>query len=569
MKLLPLLVTVLGLCLTVLPAPRAQAETEVTFDYFYDALAPYGTWVEVEGYGTCWSPSDVDPDWAPYTEGEWVYTDGGWTWLGDEPFAGIVYHYGRWILAGSQGWCWVPGYEWAPAWVAWRDSEEYIGWAPLPPEVVWEPDQGVGVWVDEVYGIGPSFYNFCHHRDFGEHRLRSVLLARSWNTAILVQTVNITNLCYNRSDRVVFCGGPSYERACRFTARPITTLRLDRRDDFNLRDGRQPLPGGHIAGNTLAVVAPRVRPSPEKTAHFPKAARVIGHSQVSLGWVGRGASGDLDSVRRKIREEVDGRTPKTAPARRVDEKELAVIPSRSGSPKAAPAPQVAAPPAASSPIPQQPVFRPEQRPVVHPPASGGVVSTTPEQSGFQPPAGTPRNEMRATNGGAHERQVAPAPLSSNAFTRQQQQQQLQAAAHAEVERRQAQESLARQQAETMRAQTLQRGREALESQRQEQSRMQVQAQARAQAEAAARQQEQWRAQQQQQQALAQRQQQAAAAAAREQQIRAEQQQRRAAMQASPPPAPVVRQAPASTPPASSSSSSSTRSDDRDDRHKKR
>lgn len=567
MKLLPLLVTVLGLCLTVLPAPRAQAETEVTFDYFYDALAPYGTWVEVEGYGPCWSPNDVGPDWAPYTEGEWVYTDGGWTWLGDEPFAGIVYHYGRWILAGSQGWCWVPGYEWAPAWVAWRDSEEYIGWAPLPPEVVWEPDQGVGVWVDEVYGIGPSFYNFCHHRDFGEHRLRSVLLARSWNTTILVQTVNITNLCYNRNDRVVFCGGPSYERACRFTARPITTLRLDRRDDFNLRDGKQPLPGGHIVGSTLAVVAPRVRPSPEKRAHFPQASKVIGHGQVSLGWVGRGASGDLDSVRRKIRTEADGRTPKTAPAKRVDEKELAVIPSRSMGPKMLPSPQPVASPAASSPIPQQAVVLPMQPATIRPPVGSGVAATSPLQPSFQPPVQTPNNEAPAMNGGRRERPMTPAPLSSNAFTRQQQQQ-LQTAAHAEVERRQAQETLMRQQAEAARAQTLQRGRDAMERQRQEQSRVQVQAQSQAQAEATARQQAQWRIQQQQQ-IQAQQQAQAAASAVREQQIRAEQQQRRAAMQASPPPAPVLRQTPVYTPPAASSSSSSSRSDDRDDRHKKR
>ena len=29
---------------------------------------------------------------------------------------------------------WVPGDQWAPAWVAWRYSDDYVGWAPLPPE---------------------------------------------------------------------------------------------------------------------------------------------------------------------------------------------------------------------------------------------------------------------------------------------------------------------------------------------------------------------------------------------------------------------------------------------------
>src|SRR2546423_9736807 len=28
----------------------------------------------------------------------------------------------------------VPGDEWAPAWVSWRSSKDYVGWAPLPPE---------------------------------------------------------------------------------------------------------------------------------------------------------------------------------------------------------------------------------------------------------------------------------------------------------------------------------------------------------------------------------------------------------------------------------------------------
>ena len=31
----------------------------VTVNYFYDTLAPYGTWVEVEGYGRCWRPTVV------------------------------------------------------------------------------------------------------------------------------------------------------------------------------------------------------------------------------------------------------------------------------------------------------------------------------------------------------------------------------------------------------------------------------------------------------------------------------------------------------------------------------
>src|SRR5450755_1180171 len=96
-------------------APRAHADD---YSYFYDTLQPYGDWVQVEGYGYCWHPNNVDEGWAPYTDGYWAYTDEGWTWVSYEDFGGITYHYGRWTPIEDNGWCWVPDYEWAPAWVS-------------------------------------------------------------------------------------------------------------------------------------------------------------------------------------------------------------------------------------------------------------------------------------------------------------------------------------------------------------------------------------------------------------------------------------------------------------------
>lgn len=76
----------------------------------------------------------MDADWRPYTLGHWVYTKRyGWTWVSEEPFGWATYHYGRWGYAEDIGWYWVPGTRWAPAWVSWRRSNDYIVWAPLPP----------------------------------------------------------------------------------------------------------------------------------------------------------------------------------------------------------------------------------------------------------------------------------------------------------------------------------------------------------------------------------------------------------------------------------------------------
>src|ERR1041384_6364509 len=118
------------------PAPT-RAAVEVSVDLFHESLAPYGEWREVGDYGYCWHPR-VEADWRPYSVGRWLYTDAGWTWNSEEPFSWAVYHYGRWTRVDEVGWVWVPGTEWGPAWVSWRRSPEYVGWAPLPPEARFE-----------------------------------------------------------------------------------------------------------------------------------------------------------------------------------------------------------------------------------------------------------------------------------------------------------------------------------------------------------------------------------------------------------------------------------------------
>ncbi len=69
--------------LTLWATARAQTEAEITYQDFYDGLAPYGDWVYVDGYGYCWQPG-VEEGWRPYTNGGWIYTNAGWTWSSDE-----------------------------------------------------------------------------------------------------------------------------------------------------------------------------------------------------------------------------------------------------------------------------------------------------------------------------------------------------------------------------------------------------------------------------------------------------------------------------------------------------
>ena len=113
----------------------AMAQDAFDIDQFYDALAPYGEWVQHPAYGYVWLPLAVQENWRPYTVGRWIDTDEyGWYWDSPEPFAWAVYHYGRWGFDPQYGWYWVPGDTWAPAWVQWRYGDDYVGWAPTVPD---------------------------------------------------------------------------------------------------------------------------------------------------------------------------------------------------------------------------------------------------------------------------------------------------------------------------------------------------------------------------------------------------------------------------------------------------
>ena len=117
--------------------------SQVNFSYFYDNLSSDGEWFEEPQYGWCWTPYDMSADWRPYYDGRWEYTDYGWSWASNERWGWATYHYGRWMFDDSYGWVWVPGNEWAPAWVAWRYSDDWVGWAPLPPSAYWDGSIGL------------------------------------------------------------------------------------------------------------------------------------------------------------------------------------------------------------------------------------------------------------------------------------------------------------------------------------------------------------------------------------------------------------------------------------------
>ncbi len=111
----------------------ADGQSVDSIAVFFEPLAHYGRWLDTR-YGRAWSPA-VPRDWRPYTIGRWEDGPYGPTWRSDEPFGWAVFHYGRWAFDPQIGWLWLPDTVWGPGWVAWRDSDDVTGWAPLPPQV--------------------------------------------------------------------------------------------------------------------------------------------------------------------------------------------------------------------------------------------------------------------------------------------------------------------------------------------------------------------------------------------------------------------------------------------------
>jgi hypothetical protein len=108
-------------------------------DVFYQPLGQYGRWAQSR-WGQVFVPA-APAGWRPYQNGQWLENR---FWLSADPWGWATDHYGRWGFDNQLGWVWVPGTQWGPSWVAWREADEVVGWAPIPPQVQWNVGIGFG-----------------------------------------------------------------------------------------------------------------------------------------------------------------------------------------------------------------------------------------------------------------------------------------------------------------------------------------------------------------------------------------------------------------------------------------
>lgn len=195
--------------------------SRVDIAFFYEYLSPYGVWIFYAPHGYVWIPRQTPYRWRPYTYGRWVWTDHGWTWISQFEWGWIPFHYGRWGFDTDLGWFWVPDTVWAPAWVAWRWSDLYIGWAPLPPGVRFFA--GVGISSLPV-DLPHHYWIFIEGRYFFYSSLDRYVLPDERNLTLVRYTVSRTSLSL-KNDRIVN-EGIDIDQIRRVTRREVTRYEL-------------------------------------------------------------------------------------------------------------------------------------------------------------------------------------------------------------------------------------------------------------------------------------------------------------------------------------------------------
>jgi hypothetical protein len=317
-----------------------------SYDTFYTQLDRYGDWRETSDYGYVWQPRQAQSrTWRPYTDGHWVYTDVGWTWVSEEPFGWATYHYGRWTRLRNIGWVWVPGDEWAPAWVSWRKSNDYVGWAPLPPEARFDRGTGIHNWSDSYYDVGPDQYCFVETKQFGAPRLESAVVRSERNVTLVNQTTNVTNITYNNT--TIVNQGPNYDEIRTQTQQPIERLRLEREVNININVGE---PRPVVRGQTVVIPAPLIARG--QAIERPRTIKeTITNVVVDRGWENTGDRQATEKVRVKMQAEATP-PPNAPPKTFVKPTEAAA--ETSATSKSSPATAAAAPPTAGATSPSTP-----------------------------------------------------------------------------------------------------------------------------------------------------------------------------------------------------------------------
>jgi hypothetical protein len=262
MKTLIRMFIILGVfTLSILATTKnSTAQAHISFQVFYDQLSPYGSWVSYPNYGYVWLPN-AGPGFSPYaTAGHWVFTEFGWTWVSDYSWGWAAFHYGRWMYDPFYGWLWVPDTVWGPAWVVWRSSPGYYGWAPLRPGISINVAFGPGYYIPNDWWV----FTPCNH--INRRDVYNYYAPRSSNVTIINNTTIINRTYVDEREHTTYSYGPDRESVQRATGLNIKPVKINHRDS----------PGESMSNDQLSIYRPRIQKTyANGTAPVPKDVKDI------------------------------------------------------------------------------------------------------------------------------------------------------------------------------------------------------------------------------------------------------------------------------------------------------
>ena len=236
-----------------------QTSPPVSYQVFYDDLASDGSWIDYPEYGYVWIPR-VTGEFHPYaTHGHWVMTNYGWTWVSDFRWGWAAFHYGRWAYEPFYGWMWVPGSVWGPAWVAWREDEDYFGWAPLGPFV------NISINISCPY----DHYRFVPRRYFTHHRVYDYYADRRNNVTIINHTTVINETHIVNKNKYYY--GPRKDFVEKAVGQKVKTAKV--------YDNSKP-DADVVDKNRVKVYRPRMENIPAGTTQKPVPRKVVPASEL-------------------------------------------------------------------------------------------------------------------------------------------------------------------------------------------------------------------------------------------------------------------------------------------------
>lgn len=245
------------------PLTRLTAQDTPSLKTFYEALSPYGQWLYDKNNGYVWTPTDKKLR-PYYSNGYWVMTEHGSTWVSNYPWGWAPFHYGRWVYDSFYHWVWVPGTTWAPAWVVWRTSGDYVGWTPITPGT------GIGAAGGPSYYVPDDWWVFVPRKNFTSHSFQQNVLPAHSNSDILKKvSVNTNSKTVSTYEESYFTGPQADQLARTGVTAPLYSIK------------KMSKPGkSALTGNELSLYMPDiekwVKGNEPKPAKFTNAAYPIG-----------------------------------------------------------------------------------------------------------------------------------------------------------------------------------------------------------------------------------------------------------------------------------------------------